>query len=77
MTHAALLNQIHELAERFRQIADATELPEYADILSATASELEERAVYLETQRVVNPQRVEPHGTSAHARFAICTMQAA
>lgn len=74
MTHSALLDQIRELAERFRQIAGATEMPEYVEILSATASDLEERAACLELQTVVNPQRAAP---SVHARFAACTFQAA
>jgi hypothetical protein len=77
MTHSAILNQIRELAERFRADAGATEMPEYAELLSATASDLEQHAAHLEMQRTVNPQWAVARNVSAHARFAACTFQAA
>lgn len=77
MTHSALLNQIRELAERFRADAGATQMPEYAELLSATAADLEQRAASLGAQPVVNLRRSAAYERSVHARFAACTFQAA
>lgn len=77
MTHSALLNQIRELAARFRAIADATDMAEYAEILSATAADLEQRAANLERQPAAGLQPAAALDLSAHAGFNACTSHAA
>jgi hypothetical protein len=76
MTHSARLNDIRELAERFRRLAGTTGMPDYAELLSATAGALERRAVQLEAQPA-RPQGLGAREVAAHARVAACSAQAA
>ena len=77
MTSSAGLNDIRELAERFRQLASTTEMPDYAERLSATAGNLEQRAAQLESQHVIESGRSVSSAASTHTSVAACENRAA
>lgn len=53
--------RLRALAARLRNDAEQTAMPEFRRKMQATASELEEAAVDMETRAIGDGQRREPH----------------